>query len=881
MTALSDELRERYRQALDAYLTRDTGELALMDALDLGRAALADGHGVIDLLALHQSLTPSFIADRTDGAEIARLIRKADEFLTQIVAPFEMTHRGWHDIVDRLHRMNETLERQVAERTAALSESERRFQDIAEVGGDWIWDTDRDHRFTDLMVGNTRLMPIPLEKFVGKTRWEVAGADPDKNSYWAEHKAVVEAHRPFRGFRYSVEMSSVERLYLSVSGKPVFDDQGEFRGYRGTATDETAIIETRRRAEQAEALLRDAIESISGGFLICDAQDRIVLFNQGVRNFYADCGDTLRVGVQYEDFTRAAIAKSYYPDAIGSEEEWLAERMARHRALSDATELRLRDEHWLLVTERRMSNGGSAGVFIDITALKAAQAAFSESEARLDRAQAIAGIGSWEVNLRTGRVDWSKQMYRILGVPVEAGVSSATKSLEQFTPEDRPRFNEWFQQISAGVMSTAIECRIKRAADDVRIVSYEAIPILNDSGKVIRVAGTLRDITEQRRIEQQFMQAQKMEAIGNLTGGMAHDFNNLLGVIIGNLDLVPDSVKDSAEAADLLKDALDAALRGADLTGRLLAFARRQPLRPERVDANELISQITRLLNRTLGEDISIALDLSPSLWPVAVDPAQLQAAITNLANNARDAMPKGGKLTVTTYNSHLDEDYATHHLDVSIGDYIAIEVSDTGAGIPPDIIDRIFDPFFTTKEQGKGTGLGLSMVFGFTRQSGGHVNVYSELGSGTTFRIYLPRGAARRAEDAATEIEAPIGANNETILVVEDNARLLSVVTKQLGELGYEVLAAETAAVALDILDGKPVQLLLTDIVMPGGMDGFELAREAVSRRPNLRVLLTSGFPEARLRENDHQPLKWRLLSKPYRKTELARAVREVLDES
>ena len=331
---------------------------------------------------------------------------------------------------------------------------------------------------------------------------------------------------------------------------------------------------------------------------------------------------------------------------------------------------------------------------------------------------------------------------------------------------------------------------------------------------------------------------------------------------------------------ELVRDALDSALRGADLTRRLLAFARRQPLQPERVDINEVIGAIVRLLTRTLGENITIEMSLAPNVWPVQIDRAQFEAVIANLATNARDAMPRGGALLIDTRNGRLDAAYAAAHTDVTPGDYVVVEVSDSGTGMTPEILSRIFEPFFTTKEQGKGTGLGLSMVFGFMKQSGGHITVYSESGKGTTFRLYLPRvRTPSAAREERSEQPASLG-GSETILVVEDNAGLRRIVVRQLGEAGYRVLEAPDAEAAMTIIDlPEPIHLLLTDVVMPGAMDGRDLARVAVARRPLLRTLLTSGFPDARWGGSASRTGS-RLLSKPYRKEELRRAVREVLDE-
>jgi CheY-like chemotaxis protein len=301
-------------------------------------------------------------------------------------------------------------------------------------------------------------------------------------------------------------------------------------------------------------------------------------------------------------------------------------------------------------------------------------------------------------------------------------------------------------------------------------------------------------------------------------------------------------------------------------------------LRPQRVAINDLVHGIARLLARTLGERVEISLTLASDVWPVVADPAQLEAALTNLATNARDAMPRGGHLTIVTANRHLDDDYTSQHADVTAGDYVMIEVSDTGTGMPPEIMAQIFDPFFTTKGRGEGTGLGLSMVFGFMKQSGGHINVYSEPGVGTTFRLYLPRDA-----HAAEPVERPAAATRttgggETILVVEDNPALRRMVVLQLTTLGYQVREAENAAAALAMLESRePVDLLFADVVMPGKLDGYDLARTVRDRWPSCRIVLTSGFPGLNADRDATPDLP--LLTKPYRRDDLARTLRDALD--
>jgi len=402
--------------------------------------------------------------------------------------------------------------------------------------------------------------------------------------------------------------------------------------------------------------------------------------------------------------------------------------------------------------------------------------------------------------------------------------------------------------------------------------------VLERTGDLHRSTEALTaQIAERERAEKRLRQSQKMEEIGNLTGGMAHDFNNVLGVIIGNLDLLLERNTDE-ETKRLVNAAINAATRGADLTRSLLAFARRQPLKPQTTEVKQLIGNTAKLLERTLGEHITVTLDVAPDTWPVVVDPAQLESSLVNLATNARDAMPNGGQLRITTANHYLDADYTAQHSEVVEGEYAMIEVSDSGTGIPQDMLGHIFEPFFTTKAEGKGTGLGLSMVFGFMKQSGGHINVYSEEGVGTTFRLYLPRASVESARDEAKTGETATRGKGEVILVVEDNADLRRLAARQLVELGYRVLDVADAASALEVLDREKVDLLLTDLILSGGRSGSDLARSALARWPALKVIMMSGFTGAMLR-GGMSDLPHPLLSKPYRKIELARTVRAAFD--
>jgi CheY-like chemotaxis protein len=384
-----------------------------------------------------------------------------------------------------------------------------------------------------------------------------------------------------------------------------------------------------------------------------------------------------------------------------------------------------------------------------------------------------------------------------------------------------------------------------------------------------------------KRTTKQLFQAQKKEGVGQLTGCIAHDFNNLLAIIVGNLDLLEEELPPDSKAREMAHDALTAGLRGADLTRQLLAFSRRQTLEPKVLCLNEVVARTTELLRRTLGGRIEIGMRLADDLAPAMADQTQVESALANMAINARDAMPEGGRLTIETANKYLDGQYQTGNPEVIPGHYVMLAVSDTGTGIPPEILDRVFEPFFTTKAEGKGSGLGLSMIYGFAKQSRGHVKIYSEMGHGTTIRLYLPRAnAAMEAPKEAIPDLKDLG-GPATILVVEDNADVRSVAVRQLNELGHRVLQAANAEAALAILreDGA-IDLLFTDVIMPGAMTGDLLAREAKRLRPELKVLFASGFAEASVQNGSRSPeIDGRnLLSKPYRKPDLARRILETL---
>jgi signal transduction histidine kinase/ActR/RegA family two-component response regulator len=442
-------------------------------------------------------------------------------------------------------------------------------------------------------------------------------------------------------------------------------------------------------------------------------------------------------------------------------------------------------------------------------------------------------------------------------------------------PEDAP-----IGRVMRGESFDSLEVVMQRVGEaELNHIVATGRPILDAAGHQQGAVIIYRDTTRLKETERQLRQSQKMDAIGQLTGGVAHDFNNILTVIVAMSDLGAEAARGDTELLNAFATIQKAADRAAALTQHLLAFARQQPLQPRPTDINALVGETASMLRPTLGERIEIATSLRPGLDPVQIDPSQLSTALINLALNARDAMPQGGKLTLETAPAALDEAYASDNPGVVAGDYVLLGVTDTGAGIPAAIRDKVFDPFFTTKEAGKGTGLGLSMVYGFVKQSGGHIKIYSEDGIGTSIKLYLPRHAAAAAAQDPSDHGEPTG-GHETILVVEDDALVRDSVQRRIRSLGYKTIDASSGAEALMLMrQGVAFDVLFTDVVMPGGMNGRELAEEAARLRPGLKVLYTSGYSDDALVHHGRLESGIQLLVKPYRLHDLAQKLRRVLD--
>jgi PAS domain S-box-containing protein len=485
-----------------------------------------------------------------------------------------------------------------------------------------------------------------------------------------------------------------------------------------------------------------------------------------------------------------------------------------------------------------------------------------------------------------GRVVFMNGAARALGLPQDAltyrELIAATDALLDHNLMPLP-----FEQIPVvrvmngeTVVNAEINVRISR---DGSMLTHliNGQKIVDEHGRRAGAVLAVRDITTLRATEATLRQSQKLEAIGQLTGGIAHDFNNLLGVIIGSIDTLLPHLSDPGDI-DLANEALNGALRGAALTRQMLAFARRQALNPGILNLGEHLPQIATMLRRTLGENIVVTTHYSSDLWPCLVDAGQLDNVLLNFAINARDAMPGGGHLMIEVGNAVLDAHYADSNAEVAAGEYVRIAVTDDGVGIPPELLGRVMEPFFTTKEPGKGTGLGLSMAFGFAKQSGGHLKVYSEPGHGTTVNLYLPRALSPDRAATIDSIERPAPKGAEHVLLVDDNEAVRKTAARLLTDLGYQVTEATGGPEALQVLARESsIDVLFSDVVMPGGISGFDLADQAAELYPRLKVLLVTGFAEAAVRTGVAKGRNVMLMSKPYRRHELAERLRSLLDHA
>ena len=518
------------------------------------------------------------------------------------------------------------------------------------------------------------------------------------------------------------------------------------------------------------------------------------------------------------------------------------------------------------------------GTLQDVSEQKWGEAELRESEERLRQAMQLAKIGHCIWDSKEDRCVFCSDEYaRVHGLTPDEYIARATTPEGSLNhPDDRDAYRAAIHDLRRG-KAFAMEYRVVTPDGEIRHVREVAKPVFDNTGTVVQEICTIQDITEAKQSEERLRQAQKIEAVGQLTGGVAHDFNNLLAVIHGNAELLADS----AEAdAPLVRSILHASARGAELTQRLLAFSRQQPLRPRAIELADLVAGMSGLLERTLGETIAVETKVQAGLWTASADPGQVENAILNLAINARDAMQSGGKLTIECANARLDGAYAVQNPEAVPGDYVLLKVRDTGTGMPPEARARVFEPFFTTKEVGQGSGLGLSMVYGFAKQSDGHITIESEEGRGTAVKLYLPRTETVPASaNAGKSDEVPLG-RGEVVLVVEDDPDVRELAVAMLESLGYRVVAVPEAASGRAVLEREAnIDLLLSDVVLPGGTSGPEFVEAARQIYPDLKVIFMSGYTAEADNPDGILGSDRVLLNKPFRRNQLAKVLRAALD--
>jgi PAS domain S-box-containing protein len=749
-----------------------------------------------------------------------------------------------------------------------VKEIEERRQ-IFETSLDLILVTDRQGYFLQVSPSVKEILGYSPNELIGRSA--VGFIHPGDLHNTRNEMRVARSGRAMRNFECRYLHRDGHVVNLSWSG--VWSEPVQKHFFSGRDMTEQKL---------AEEKFRLAVDASPSGILMTDGAGTIVLVNTETERMFGYGRDEL-LGQPVEMLVPAALRGRHSEHRLGFMARSEARRMVAGRELrglrKDGTEfpveIGLNPIHTpsgLLVL----------GTVVDVTESRKAQEELRDS-GRMARGIIDTALDAFvQMDEKGIVVDWNPQAEAIFGWPRAEAIGRPVVDLivpERYRAAHADGLGRFLRSGESAILGRRFEIEALRRDGQEFKIEVSVTALRRRDGYVFNAF--VRDLTEKIAADEHLRQAQKMETVGQLTGGIAHDFNNILTVITGTIEILEDGVAGDPGLVAIARMIDEAAVRGAELTQRLLAFARRQPLQPRTTDINTLIVDAAKLLRPTLGEHVEIESAFEDDAWPALVDPSQLTAALLNLALNARDAMPEGGKLVLETGNVHLDDSYARAHAEVAAGPYVMIAVSDTGHGIPAAIRDKVFDPFFTTKGIGKGTGLGLSMVYGFIKQSNGHIKIYSEEGHGTTIKIYLPRAGGQADEASVAQAAVAIEGGHETILVVEDDPLVRNYVAAQLGSLGYTALAAANATEALDFLDSVAnFDLLFTDVIMPGSINGRQLADEAVRRRPALKVLFTSGYTENAIVHHGRLDPGVLLLAKPYRKSDLARMVRVALAE-
>jgi len=753
--------------------------------------------------------------------------------------------------------------------------SERLYRQLTEQAADAIFKFDRSGK---IVTANPR-----AEQLTGRRRDEMTSAKLDDIFDGRDGERLISRIDTLSPGASLVLEARVRRCDGGVVPAEISIGRLDEGGGLAIARD----VSERKRLEEAIRIRDISFSSSILPIAMADLEGRVSYANRAFLDLwgYAEEDDVLGLGIS--DFLEDPAGAAEIIGALRSKGRWNQEIRLKRRD-GGVMDVQVASNMVFDDDGRPICMIGS---FKDVTEQKRMLTALRRNEELLRAAAQAAQIGIYDHDHRSDVIYWSPEQRANYGVAPDE-VITLDFFVSHVHPDDRERIaaavRHAHDPASDGRFN--VEHRIIRRDGSIRSLITRGRTFFEGEGgsrHPVRTVGAVVDITERERareeraaLELQLAQSQKMEAVGQLTGGVAHDFNNLLGVISGNLELLGEAFEDREDLRELLQTALRATDRGVTLTRSLLAFARKQPLEPRTIDINGLMREMGELLRRTVPENIEFRLVGGAGIWPCEADPGQLQNVLLNLVVNAQDAMPNGGRLTIETGNARLDDDYAAAHAEVTPGQYVMLAVSDTGKGIPPELLTRVFEPFFTTKDVGKGTGLGLSMVYGFVKQSRGHVKIYSEVGQGTTVRVYLPRAAETADQAAAPAAPRDLSGRGETILMVEDDPDMRTLARALLHSLGYEVLDAEGAEEALRLLGSQRISLLLTDVVLRGDLNGPQLAEKALRLSPGLRVLYMSGYTENAILHQGRLDPGVHLLQKPFRKRDLAAKVRAALEE-